>query len=78
MKLTRKQVKENNRRAQRARNIMDAYCVETGAANKDDAPLCDLIADIMHMCAADCEVDEFDDALASARMHFNAECNGEP
>ena len=71
--LTRKQKAMNEDRAQRARNIMDAYGLEVGA---DESNLTDLLADLMHRSALDCEAENFDDALYSARRHFEAESEG--
>lgn len=61
---------ENEERAQRGRNAIDAYIVESG---DDESALTDLLADLMHRSAADCEAENFNDALRKARMHFDAE-----
>jgi len=75
MKLTKKQESENESRAQRGRNVMDSYGLELGCHDREN--LCDLLADLMHMAAIDCESEPFDDALRSARMHFEAETSKE-
>lgn len=64
---------ENKERAQRGRNIMDAYAVEIACSGHVSERLRDLLADLMHMAAADCECPEFETELDAARMHFEAE-----
>lgn len=71
-RLTKKQRAENEDRAQRARNILDAYTLEPGCM-LDESNLCDLLADLMHRCVIDCEAGNFADELQRARMHFEAE-----
>lgn len=75
MKLSKKMQHENAERAQRARNTMDAYALEYGCHKSTN--LRDLLADLMHMAAADCEVEPLDDALAAARLHFEAKTTRE-
>ena len=72
-RLTKQQKVANEDRAQRARNVMDAYSLEVGA---DESNLTDLLADLMHRSALDCEAEGFNDALDSARRHFEAESEG--
>jgi len=72
-RLTRKQQAMNEDRAQRARNVMDAYGLEVG---EDESNLTDLLADLMHRSAIDCEAENFEDALRRAYMHFHAEGEG--
>jgi len=72
-RLTKKQKVENEARAQRARNVMDAYGLEVGA---DESNLTDLLADLLHRSHLDCEAENFEDALRRARMHFQAESEG--
>jgi len=72
-RLTKAQKAENNRRAQRARNTLDAYAVEVGV---DESNLTDLLADLMHRSHLDCEAADFEDGLRRARMHFDAEIEG--
>ena len=74
MKLTPEQLKDNAERAQRGRNVMDAYAVEVGG--KEFETLRDLLADLMHTAAADCECEPFEKALDAARQHFNCESRG--
>jgi hypothetical protein len=65
-------------RAQRARNIMDTYLSETGDSRRNEGHLADLLADLMHMAATDTDNwPEFEDALATARINFEAEQSGE-
>lgn len=71
LNLSKRENRENAERAQRARNIMDAYSLETGCHEREN--LRDLLADLKHMAATDCEVKPFDDALDAARSHFEVE-----
>jgi hypothetical protein len=64
------QDRTNEDRAQSGRNAISAYVVENGDA---DNAMVDLLADLMHRAAIDCEAEDFDEALETARMHFNAE-----
>jgi hypothetical protein len=70
-RLTKKQRVENEARAQRARNVVDAYALDMG-----EFTLADLLADFMHRAQIDCEAENFEDALRRARMHFEAESEG--
>jgi hypothetical protein len=72
-RLTKKQRVENEARAQRARNVMDAYGLEVGT---DESNLTDLLADLLHRSHLDCEAENFEDALHSAQRHFEAESEG--
>lgn len=60
--------KANRERAARGRRIIDEYAAECGV---DEANLCDLLADLMHM-APTAEWD-FDAELERARHHYEAE-----
>jgi hypothetical protein len=62
---------ENEQRAQRARNLVDAYIAENGGDG--ESVLRDMLADLMHMAAIDCECPDFEKELDAARMHFRAE-----
>ena len=77
MKLTKQQRNENQDCARRAKKIIDAYVAETGNDTHDDFNLCDLLTDLMHRSHIDVESEDFDDALAMARKHFNTEINGD-
>lgn len=72
MALTVEQTDENIERVDRAANILALYAKEVG---EDESNLCDLLADLMHWSARDDSAadDDFNRALASARMHFEAE-----
>lgn len=72
-RLTQAQKRDNARRAQRARNVMDAYTLEV---TKDESNLADLLADLMHRSHVDCEAEDFNNALDRARMNFEAERDG--
>ncbi len=73
-KLTKKEIREQNEpRAQRARNALDGYALEVG---KDESNLADLLTDLMHLSAIDCEALDFDVELRRARMNFEAEHAG--
>jgi hypothetical protein len=65
----------NSRRAERARQVLAAY------NDKYDIPgnIVDILADLQHYCHIAREIDRrsFDDALRIARMHFEAEIDGE-
>jgi hypothetical protein len=68
----------NMQRATWAETALAAFAKECGMEWEDDATrMTDLLADLMHFCAInakreDCPMD-FELALASARMHFEAE-----
>lgn len=61
---------DNASRAQIGRNLVSTYINEVG-----DGECClrDILADLMHMAAIDCECENFEEALAAARMRFNTE-----
>ena len=61
----------NEDRAQRGRNLVDVYVAEHGGDGR--CCLQDMLADLKHMCAIDCEAPTFEDALRMAEMHFEAE-----
>lgn len=73
--MDKQQKLENEQRAQRARNALDAYAVEAGRGPEN---LCDLLTDLMHMTAIDCETRPFEDELDTARKHFAAEVSDFP
>ena len=75
MTLTQDQKDENERRAQRGRNALDAYAVEVGS--DPEFRLVDLLVDLMHCSDADDEKPFFEEELASALQHFEAELKGE-
>ena len=78
-KLTRQQRKENSERAQRGRNVLDAYAVEIGEVGPGvdwHTVVTDMLADVMHACTEDCEKCDFEDALRVARDHHRAEQAG--
>jgi predicted kinase len=60
----------NAEMAQRGRNAIDAYRLETG--HERECALRDLLADLMHMAAED-DIEMFEDELQAAREHFNTE-----
>lgn len=67
---------DNEDRATRGRAALATYISE-GFSDADSA-LDDLLADLMHMSAADSpNRDAFDRALETARMHFAAETEEE-
>jgi hypothetical protein len=72
MPLTKQQRKDNAARAFRARRVLYAYTLHAGA--DDASALTDLLADLLHQCGAPA----FDKALATARMHHEAESEGRP
>ena len=66
----------NEDSAQRGRNAIDAYIVDTGSDR--EGALIDLLADLMHMTHIDCEPGvPFDEALDTAQGHFEAEVKEE-
>jgi hypothetical protein len=74
-KLTRKQQRENADRRNRALTVLAQYAEITGTED-EAAPLwaADLLADILHLLGEAV----FDKCLRTARMHYEAERNGEP
>lgn len=75
MALSKAQKRENEQRAQRGRDALDAHMVSTGYKDRT-AALRDLLADLMHTAYADCEVEPFDEALNAARVFFDDEITG--
>ena len=73
---------EQEKRIARAQTAVKAY-YDGGAWGSYDEIIGDLLADLMHYVDAlrtDRELEEdttFDDLLATAEMHYNAEINGE-
>jgi uncharacterized protein with von Willebrand factor type A (vWA) domain len=68
----------NLQRAAWAEVALAAFASECGMEwEADQTRLCDLLADLMHYCAVHAKREDspmdFDRALASARMHFEAE-----
>jgi hypothetical protein len=61
---------DNETRAERARAAMAAYQDEH---DEDDAPLSDLLADLMHLVGPQ----EFAAAYDMAQIHYEAELKGE-
>lgn len=72
-KLTKKQRKENEYRADRASRVMDIYAERVGG--RDESNLTDLLADLMHRAHL-YQGDDFADHLRRATMHFEAERDG--
>jgi len=70
--------RSNEQRAASGRTALEHYAKEAGDEWASDMErLTDLLADLMHFCARnaereDCPMD-FDSALESARLHFEAE-----
>lgn len=78
-KLTKKQRAENMTRAQRGGEILAEYRARLGD-DDDQCTLADALADLMHYSGTraadpDCPMD-FEHALRTARMHYNAEITG--
>jgi len=68
----------NQSRAQRGRDVLDAYIVANSGAGEDrNSVLADVLADLMHACDADCEKPVFNAELDMARQHFDAERRGD-
>jgi hypothetical protein len=69
---------DNQQRAAHARDALDYFAKQAGDEWADDMErLTDLLANLMHFCKQnaereDCPMD-FEDALYTARMHFEAE-----
>jgi hypothetical protein len=62
---------DNETRAERARAAMTAY--EEAVGDGDDAPVSDLLADLMHLVGPQ----EFAAAYDMAQIHYHAELKGE-
>lgn len=65
----------------RAESVYCAYRNLVGPSGDDEEVMTDLLADLMHFWETlklNCEVElDFDDILASAEMHYEAETNEE-
>ena len=64
----------NDNRARWAAAALHCFQRETGTDDEDALP--DLLADLMHWC--DRNSSDFDAALSTARMHYDAETSPEP
>lgn len=61
----------NDKRAEFAGNALKTFEEETGSLIAEKTALPDLLCNLMHWC--DRNAVRFDDALASARMHYEEE-----
>lgn len=61
----------NNDRADIARTVTTQYMATKGSDDDLETGITDLLADLMHLCAA--QGVDFERALGLAREHFNAE-----
>ena len=75
MKLTQKQLAENQSRAQRGRDALEVYAATGG--NGQEFLMVDLLADLMHYSHDNDGITLFELYLATARKHFQAEIKGE-
>ena len=64
---------DNETRAERAKAAIAAYEEAHEGYVEDDAPLSDLLTDLMHLVGPQ----EFADAYEMAQIHYNAELKGE-
>jgi hypothetical protein len=64
----------NHRRARWAKTALQEFMAQTGVDYED--ALCDLLADLMHLC--DRETFDFEAALDRARNHYAAETGAAP
>jgi hypothetical protein len=64
---------DNETRAERARAAMAAYEEAHEDYDEDDAPVSDLLADLMHLVGPQ----EFAAAYDMAQIHYHAELKGE-
>ena len=75
MKLTQKQMAENQIRAERGRDALEANAAKTGSGQ--EFRLVDLLVDLMHCSHANDGPTFFEEQIATARRHFQAEIKGE-
>jgi hypothetical protein len=64
---------DNETRAERAANALEAYAGDEYQYDTDEAFLGDLLTDLMHYKGTE----TFEAALRTARMHYEAELKGE-
>lgn len=71
-------------RAERGLTALNAWkaAASEGGDSFDPATIADLLADMMHLCRLNRDVDgnpiSFDECLETARINFDAEANEEP
>ena len=64
----------NDERAERARQVLEAYAVQFGDPHDSSGTLIDVLTDLMHLAAREPELGlDFESSLRMAQFHFEAE-----